>query len=132
MRVDSAENMHGIQPYSEGQIERRDGELEIVTQSFMSPSSESPPNDSISIATSEKARGKMKERRSLSLETNRSPDRVAATGVGRNGFVPTQEWVGLNASLYEPLVFIFYILGHFLAPRVGTCYKTVSNLLTAV
>ncbi|KXN82544.1 Protein HID1 [Leucoagaricus sp. SymC.cos] len=38
---------------------------------------------------SEKARGKMRERRSLSVE---DPG-VAPASVGRNGFVPTQEWV---------------------------------------
>ncbi|KAF7295126.1 hypothetical protein MIND_01051100 [Mycena indigotica] len=43
--------------------------------------------------TSEKARGKMRERRSQSLDTNSSADRIAAAGVGRNGFVPSQEWV---------------------------------------
>jgi len=89
MLVDSAEMMHDVPP-SEGHI---DGELEVVTQSFMSPSSESPPNGSVSVSTSEKARGKMKERRSSSLETNSSLDRVATPGIGRNGFVPTQEWV---------------------------------------
>lgn len=94
---DSAENMYGTQyPYSEGQEVRRDVELEVMTQSFMSPGSDSPLNGNVATTTSEKARGKMKERQSLSLETTSSLDRVAATGVGRNGFVPTQEWVGSN------------------------------------
>jgi len=44
-------------------------------------------------AVSEKARGKMPERRSTSLDTNNSLDRATATAVGWNGFVPTQEWV---------------------------------------
>lgn len=38
---------------------------------------------------SEKARGKMRERRSSSIDVVGVP----ATSVGRNGFVPTQEWV---------------------------------------
>ena len=42
---------------------------------------------------SEKARGKMKARRSLSVEMTGSLERIAAQGVGKNGFVPTQEWV---------------------------------------
>lgn len=42
---------------------------------------------------SEKARGKMKARRSVSTDMTRSLERIAAAGVGRNGFVPTQEWV---------------------------------------
>ncbi|KAJ6547333.1 high-temperature-induced dauer-formation protein-domain-containing protein [Mycena capillaripes] len=46
-----------------------------------------------STSASEKARGKMRARRSQSLDRNGSLDRVAAAGVGRNGFVPTQEWV---------------------------------------
>lgn len=87
--TDSVENLAGSPRTSE---ERRRRESEVVTQSFMSPSSESP-GGSFTMAASEKARGKMKERRSLSLDTNNSLDRVAAAGVGRNGFVPTQEWV---------------------------------------
>ncbi|KAF9818909.1 hypothetical protein IEO21_02447 [Rhodonia placenta] len=43
---------------------------------------------------SEKARGKMRAAgRSLSLDVSGSLESVAATAVGRNGFVPTQEWV---------------------------------------
>ena len=50
---------------------------------------------------SEKARGKMKERRSLSVEDVG----VAAASVGRNGFVPTQEWV-----CPYPLLFSFSLM----------------------
>jgi hypothetical protein len=42
--------------------------------------------------TSTKARGKMKARSSISLDTPGNLDRMA-TGVGKNGFVPTEEWV---------------------------------------
>ena len=42
---------------------------------------------------SEKARGKMKERRPSSLDMSPNLERLAAAGIGRNGFVPTQEWV---------------------------------------
>lgn len=64
---------------------------ETVTRSFMSPTSETlgvTPDSPIS----EKARGKMRERRSLSVETLNPLDRVPLN-IGRNGFVPTQEWV---------------------------------------
>lgn len=45
-------------------------------------------------AVSEKARGKMRERqRSESMDVSGSLERIAAAGVGRNGFVPTQDWV---------------------------------------
>ncbi|KAF5387064.1 hypothetical protein D9615_001793 [Tricholomella constricta] len=86
--TESAENLHEAL-HSDGQEERegRDGEV------LMSPSTDSPTREIFSMAPSEKARGKMKERRSLSLDTNGSIDRIAAAGVGRNGFVPTQEWV---------------------------------------
>ncbi|THU95339.1 hypothetical protein K435DRAFT_755788 [Dendrothele bispora CBS 962.96] len=40
---------------------------------------------------SEKVKGKMKERRSSSM--SHSLERIAAQGIGRNGFIPTQEWV---------------------------------------
>src|ERR1700733_9695951 len=61
---DSAENIYGNHqyPYSEGQEVRRDVELEVMTQSFMSPGSDSPLNGNVATTTSEKARGKMKER----------------------------------------------------------------------
>ena len=64
---------------------------EILTRSFMSPSS-----DTVLSPISEKARGKMKERRSLSIDTNSSLERIAAAGIGRNGFIPTQEWVSIT------------------------------------
>lgn len=41
---------------------------------------------------SEKARGKMKERHSED-DMDESLERIAAAGVGRNGFIPTQDWV---------------------------------------
>jgi hypothetical protein len=91
--TDSVENLAGSPRQSEAQEERTDTEAEVVTQSFMSPGTDSPMAGSFAIAASEKARGKMKERRSLSLDTSSSLDRIAAAGVGRNGFVPTQEWV---------------------------------------
>jgi hypothetical protein len=56
----------------------------------------SSPTEAAS-AVSEKARGKMKARRSMSLDTTGSLERIAASGVGRNGFVPTEEWVRASA-----------------------------------
>lgn len=51
-----------------------------------------PPTDAAE--PSEKAKGKMRARsRSASLEMSGSLERIAAAGVGRNGFVPTQDWV---------------------------------------
>ena len=44
-------------------------------------------------ALSEKVRGKMKERASMSVDMTRSLERIALAGIGRNRFVPTQEWV---------------------------------------
>lgn len=66
---------------------------------------------------SEKARGKMKERRSLSVEDVG----VAAASVGRNGFVPTQEWVrrSIPCSWHELMLHP----GNLMAARVGfNCY----------
>jgi len=56
---------------------------------LVSPTMGSVPEDMLS----EKARGKLKERSSMSLEMTRSLERIALAGVGRNRFVPTQEWV---------------------------------------
>jgi hypothetical protein len=62
-------------------------------QALTSPTTEQAVSSAFPTAVSEKARGKMRERRSASLETdNSSLDRATATAVGWNGFVPTQEW----------------------------------------
>lgn len=81
----------------------------------MSPGADSPMP---AIGASEKARGKMKERRSLSLETNGSLDRIAAAGVGRNGFVPTQEWVSCVFNFRSDMCLFNVFLGYILAARV--------------
>ena len=56
---------------------------------LVSPTMESVPED----ALSEKARGKLRERSSISVEMTRSLERIALAGIGRSRFVPTQEWV---------------------------------------
>ncbi|THH08544.1 hypothetical protein EW145_g2645 [Phellinidium pouzarii] len=71
--------------------ENHDSEVEQVVsaQTPMSPGSSEMPR-----SKSEKARGKMRERqRSDSLDITGSLERIAAAGVGRNGFIPTQDWV---------------------------------------
>ncbi|KAI0003245.1 high-temperature-induced dauer-formation protein-domain-containing protein [Russula compacta] len=71
------------------------GQVEEVPslQPLMSPTTEQGMFSSLPTSVSEKARGKMRERRSVSLDTDNSIDRATATAVGWNGFVPTQEWV---------------------------------------
>ncbi|KAK0503006.1 high-temperature-induced dauer-formation protein-domain-containing protein [Armillaria luteobubalina] len=71
-----------------------DAETSVVVPP-MSPTGEAIPTADPAIASSvsEKARGKMKERRSLSSDTTISLERVAASGIGRNGFIPTHDWV---------------------------------------
>ncbi|KAH7889801.1 high-temperature-induced dauer-formation protein-domain-containing protein [Phlebopus sp. FC_14] len=66
------------------------GDGSTITQSVASSTPGSPTS---STPTSEKARGKMRERNSLSLDATRTAERVASSGAGRNGFVPTQQWV---------------------------------------
>ncbi|KDQ59485.1 hypothetical protein JAAARDRAFT_126665 [Jaapia argillacea MUCL 33604] len=86
--------LSGVSPHSRGGESQRESEDDLPsTQPLMSPTLgdiPTPIGQSMS-QPSEKARGKMKERRSLSLDG--SLERVAAAGIGRNGFVPTQEWV---------------------------------------
>ncbi|KAH7915968.1 high-temperature-induced dauer-formation protein-domain-containing protein [Hygrophoropsis aurantiaca] len=60
---------------------------------LMSPTSEAPTTSNTTGTTSEKAKGKMRERRSVSLDATSSVERISAAGIGRNGFLPTQEWV---------------------------------------
>ena len=69
---------------------------DTTTSPLMSPTSaESPGIIRPSARPSEKARGKMRAGRSMSMsnEMTGSLERIAAAGIGRNGFVPTQEWV---------------------------------------
>lgn len=89
-----------------------------------SPRTDAPQLDSAQLAAglSEKARGKMRERESLSDDVGPGVarldpelERIAAAGVGRNGFVPTQEWVRLFLS--------FFSCGHFLLSFRRLCIR---------
>ncbi|TBU66059.1 high-temperature-induced dauer-formation protein-domain-containing protein [Dichomitus squalens] len=79
----------------------REEEQQASTRPLMSPTAletpgiSTPPGGGQNAAgMSEKARGKMRAAgRSLSGDMTGSLERLAAAGVGRNGFVPTQEWV---------------------------------------
>ncbi|KZT11488.1 uncharacterized protein LAESUDRAFT_692396 [Laetiporus sulphureus 93-53] len=65
-----------------------------TTVPLMSPTTTEPPTISRRVTEpSEKARGKMRAGRSMSVEMTGSLESLAATAVGRNGFIPTQEWV---------------------------------------
>ncbi|KAJ3867565.1 high-temperature-induced dauer-formation protein-domain-containing protein [Lentinula novae-zelandiae] len=66
-----------------------DGGPTITTEPVVSPTPDSIP----SAKPSEKSKGKMKQRRSSSSLDAGSLERMAAAGIGRNGFVPTPEWV---------------------------------------
>ncbi|KAI0362682.1 hypothetical protein OH77DRAFT_1500300 [Trametes cingulata] len=81
---------------------------------------------------SEKARGKMRAGRSSSGDMTGSLERLAASGVGRNGFVPTQEWV---ASWQQglPLDTIMLVISELL-PKVQNLQSSFSgtNASTAI
>lgn len=84
-----AEKMRLLQNDSE-----RGGEVELSDMS-------GHENVGVSPNRSEKARGKMRERQSSSLDSENSEDsHVGVSNVGRNNFVPTEEWVR-GDSLYE-------------------------------
>jgi hypothetical protein len=104
------------------QPETRDGargpEENSPTQPLVSPTSEELPSLAGSASTvSEKAKGKRKAPRSMSMDTTGSLERIAAAGVGKNGFVPTQEWVRFMTILFA-FIKTDSLLGHFLATRV--------------
>ena len=80
---------------SEGGVEEEDGSAVEVEASVGSGNTNVA--ESSTSPRSEKARGKMKERHSLSAEDVG----VAAASVGRNGFVPTEEWVCLYSLLSQ-------------------------------
>lgn len=107
---ESAEVQEGSPRASQGQ----DPEISMVLPT--SPTSETIP---ASTSTSEKARGKMKARRSQSLDTT-GLDHVAAAGIGRNGFVPTQEWVCYFLLRFCAFhVLSYFVKGYVLATRVS-------------
>lgn len=56
---------------------------------------------------SEKVRGKMRARSTDSVETTISLERLTLAGVsvGRNGFVPTQEWVSFGVLIISAQLF---------------------------
>lgn len=70
------------------------------TRPLMSPTaSETQMGGSGRPAVSEKARGKMRAGRTSSGDMTGSLERLAASGVGRNGFIPTQEWVSRDTKV---------------------------------
>jgi hypothetical protein len=99
-----------------------DDENTVSTSPLMSPGASEELLTSGEL--SEKARGKRKARRSMSRDMTRSLERIAAAGVGRNGFVPTQEWVSVYIRTPISLL-IFVDLGHFLATRVSNLRDSV-------
>ncbi|KAG2115361.1 high-temperature-induced dauer-formation protein-domain-containing protein [Suillus discolor] len=93
------------------------GHEQTETRPLTSLPSENSPTTSTSTITaaSEKARGKMKARRSLSSDTING-DRMAAAGIGRNGFLPTQEWCLLNVDRL-PLDTVMLVISELL-PKI--------------
>lgn len=83
---------------SEGGVEEED-EFTVEVEASVGSGNTNVAEGSTS-PRSEKARGKMKERHSLSAEDVG----VAAASVGRNGFVPTEEWVCLYSLLSQFLL----------------------------
>ncbi|KAI6167118.1 high-temperature-induced dauer-formation protein-domain-containing protein [Pisolithus thermaeus] len=81
-----------------GDVQAEKARLLRIESHRMESFREGAPDDEDVEATStpsrksEKARGKMRER-SESSETTSSAELLASAGVGRSGFVPTQEWV---------------------------------------
>jgi hypothetical protein len=72
----------------------RSPEENSPAQSLASPTSEEVSSVAGPASTvSEKAKGKRRAPRSMSMDVTGSLERIAAAGVGKNGFVPTQEWV---------------------------------------
>ena len=82
---------HSLDPLSSSrdQLQRETSLDDEAPRPLISPTTGSVPED----ALSEKARGKLRERSSMSVEMTRSLERIALAGIGRNRFVPTQEWI---------------------------------------
>lgn len=83
---------------SGGELRTDYAENETIPDIVHTESSTSPEADKSEV--SEKVRGKMRARRSSSISLSGSLERVAAAGVGKNGFIPTQEWVTICQSIH--------------------------------
>lgn len=92
--VDLEAGVRSVESLPESQRRSASEDDATTTSPLMSPTlADSPGLERPSARPSEKARGKMRAGRSLSDEMTGSLERIAAAGIGRNGFVPTQEWV---------------------------------------
>lgn len=99
-RIESGEGFADPRGFSQS-------ETSSVASPPMSPTiRQSSLQDGQPSPASEKARGKMRAVRSLSIDVGASLEPLTVTGIGRNGFVPTQEWVRQLALLYYPLSFL--------------------------
>lgn len=109
-RLLRSESTHSIDQTTGGSVDdieaqRHASEEHTTTRPLTSPTMpDTSVTDLHQIGPSEKARGKMRAGRSTSEDMTGSLERLAASGVGRNGFVPTQEWVSVAAqALSYPL-----------------------------
>ncbi|KAI0831071.1 high-temperature-induced dauer-formation protein-domain-containing protein [Trametes gibbosa] len=122
--LDLAPSTEALQE-GQARAESRDEDL-TSTRPLMSPTAtETQLSGPGGLPVSEKARGKMRAAgRSLSGDMTGSLERLAASGVGRNGFVPTQEWV---ASWQQglPLDTILLVISELL-PKVQSLKSSLS------
>ena len=88
-RRESSEHSLDQLASSKDQLQEETSLEDETPRPLVSPTMGSIPED----ALSEKAKGKLRERSSMSVEMTRSLERVALAGIGRGRFVPTQEWV---------------------------------------
>ncbi|TFY71763.1 hypothetical protein EVG20_g1254 [Dentipellis fragilis] len=129
-RVQSLESLTEVRvdPRAGRQEGRAAEEDHTTVQPLTSPTSTEtsgfPP------ALSEKARGKMRVRRSISVDTDASLDRVATAGVGRNGFIPTQEWV-TSWQQGLPLDLVMVVVSE-LMPKVQDLQMNKPNSTAAI
>ena len=103
-------------PLSSGDSPQRELSLDDeAPRPLASPVTGPAPED----VPSEKARGKMRERSSISVEMTRSLERIAQAGIGRNRFVPTQEWVtSWQQGCVLQVQTIFFLLLRQIASRL--------------
>ncbi|KAI6102753.1 high-temperature-induced dauer-formation protein-domain-containing protein [Pisolithus croceorrhizus] len=107
-----------------GDVQAEKARLLRIESHRMESSREGAPDDEDVEATStpsrksEKARGKMRER-SESSETTSSAELLASAGVGRSGFVPTQEWVYDSLPLDTVMLVISELLPKIQSSQLG-------------
>lgn len=104
---DRSESVRNSDEHGAGTISPPMGDPAVETEEHAEADPDVPGTPGTPRKMSEKVRGKMRARSTDSVETTISLERLTLAGVsvGRNGFVPTQEWVSFGVLIISAQLF---------------------------